>query len=92
MRRFQTDLQYPILDTFPERLFQTTRENKGGLDISAALVCTSGMKSRVTSLRDATTRLVPLDERENLYNDLTEIAINYSIGWESGSDSGNDDE
>ncbi|KAK5055970.1 hypothetical protein LTR84_012520 [Exophiala bonariae] len=89
---FQTDLQYPVLDTFPERLFQTTRQSKGTLNISATLVCTSGMKSRVTSLRDATSRLVPLDERENLYNDLTELATNYSIGWESGSDDDDDDD
>jgi hypothetical protein len=92
VRSFQTDLQYPVLDTFPERLFQTTRQSKGALNISATLVCTSGMKSRVTSLRDATSRLVPLDERENLYNDLTELATNYSIGWESGSDQDDDDD
>lgn len=50
------------------------------------------MKSRVTSLRDATSRLVALDERENLYNDLTELATNYSAGWESGSDNDDDDD
>ncbi|KEF59284.1 uncharacterized protein A1O9_04128 [Exophiala aquamarina CBS 119918] len=89
---FQTDLQYPILDTFPERLFQTQRQDQGALDITAALVCTSATKNKVIDLRDATFRLVQIDERESLYNDLTEVAQNYSIGWESGSDTGNDDD
>jgi hypothetical protein len=50
------------------------------------------MKERVLDLRNTTARLLPLDERENLYNDLTEMAQSYGIGWESGSDSGADDE
>jgi hypothetical protein len=50
------------------------------------------MKSQVLGLRDATFRLVHMDERESLYNDLTEMSQNYNIGWESGSDSGNDDD
>ena len=60
--------------------------------MSTALVSHSKMKSRVLHLRDATSRFLPLDEREAIYNDLTQMAQNYSIGWESGSDSGTDDE
>lgn len=50
------------------------------------------MKNRVIGLRDATFRLLQIDERESLYNDLTELAQNYNFGWESGSDTGNDDD
>ncbi|KIW66471.1 hypothetical protein PV04_05804 [Phialophora macrospora] len=89
---FQTALQFPLLDTFPDTLFRTGRQGQQGLDISTALVCDSRMKDRVLDLRNTTTRLLPLDERESLYNDLTEMAQSYGIGWESGSDSGADDE
>lgn len=50
------------------------------------------MKDRILDLRNTTHRLIPLDEREALYNDLTQMAQGYSIGWESGTDSGMDDE
>lgn len=66
--------------------------SSGGLDILAALVCHSSMKQRILDLRNTTFRLMQLDERESLYNDLTQLAQNYSVGWESGSDSGVDDE
>jgi hypothetical protein len=50
------------------------------------------MKDRILDLRNATHRFVQLDDREALYNDLTQMSQNYSIGYESGSDSGVDDE
>ncbi|KAJ9609771.1 mtDNA inheritance, partitioning of the mitochondrial organelle [Cladophialophora chaetospira] len=89
---FQTALQFPLLDTFPDTLFETGRTGQQGLDISTALVCDSSMKNRVLDLRNTTARLASLDERESLYNDLTQIAQNYGIGWESGTDSGVDDD
>ncbi|KAH0831733.1 Protein dml1 [Fonsecaea pedrosoi] len=88
---FQTSLQFPLLDTFPDTLFETSRR-PSGLDVSAALGCNSRMKSRILDLRDLTARLMPREEREAHYNDLTQMAQNYGIGWESGSDSGIDDE
>ena len=50
------------------------------------------MKDRVLDLRNVTVRIMQLEERESLYNDLTQMAQKYSIGWESGSDDGDDDE
>ncbi|EXJ54921.1 uncharacterized protein A1O5_12832 [Cladophialophora psammophila CBS 110553] len=88
---FQTSLQFPVLDTFPDTLFETSRQ-PSGLDVSAALECNSRMKDRLLDLRDATFRLTPLEEREAHYNDFTQMAQNYGIGWESGSDPGIDDE
>ena len=92
MRRFQTDLQYPLLDSFPHSLFQTRQQDRKALDISAALVCTSTMKDRILGLRDATFRMMQLDEREIIYNDLTEMSQHYSVGWDSGTDTGDDED
>lgn len=80
-----------MLETFPEELFETSRPTPGGLDMATALVCNSRMKTHVLGLRNTTSRLLQLDERESLYNDLTEMAQSYAYGWESGSDTSEDD-
>jgi methionine synthase II (cobalamin-independent) len=92
MNSYQTPLQFPLLDTFPDTLFEMSQRGQEGINMSAALACGSGMKDRILDLRNATCRFVQLDEREALYNDLTQMSQNYSIGYESGSDSGVDDE
>ncbi|KAL2399119.1 Protein dml1 [Exophiala dermatitidis] len=91
VERYQTGLQFPLLETFPDGLFETNRESRGGLDISAGLVCASGMKDQILHLRDATIRYCQLDERESLYNDLSQLSQYYQFGWDSGSDSGQDE-
>ena len=86
---YESSLLFPKLDTFPENLFRTTQSGPG-LELTVALKTTSTMKSKVLNLRNETARALTLDERESLYNDLTELANAYSFGWESGSDSGED--
>ncbi len=51
------------------------------------------MKDRVLSLRNESFRMAPLDERESLYNDLTQIAQNYDSGqfWDDDADNMDDD-
>ena len=91
MRRYQTGLQFPLLETFPNRLIETNRQHENGLDISTALACNSRMKDHILELRNATCRMMPLGERESLYSDLSQMAQNYSFGFESGTDTGEDD-
>ncbi|KAK5258443.1 mtDNA inheritance, partitioning of the mitochondrial organelle [Exophiala xenobiotica] len=88
---YQTGLQFPLLETFPSRLIEADRQHENGLDISTALTCSSRMKDRILELRNATCRMMPLDERESLYSDLSQMAQNYSFGFESGTDTGEDD-
>ncbi|KAL6243497.1 mtDNA inheritance, partitioning of the mitochondrial organelle [Rhinocladiella similis] len=88
---FQTGLRFPLLETFPNSLFETNRDHNNGLDMSAALVCNSRMKDHVLELRNTTSRVMPLEEREAVYSDLSQLAQHYSFGWEEGSDTGEDD-
>ncbi|KAJ9611852.1 tunicamycin resistance protein [Knufia peltigerae] len=88
---FQTGLRFPLLETFPNSLFETNRDHENGLDISAALSCNSRMKDHVLELRNTTSRLMPLEEREAVYSDLSQLAQHYSFGWDEGSDTGEDD-
>ena len=87
--RYNAELPFPLLDSFPDRLF-TLHPASGGLDIDAAIMSTSRTKSHVLGLRDAVTRLLDIDERETMYNDLTEMANNYSFGFDSDSNDEDD--
>jgi len=59
--------------------------------MSAALICSSRMKNHVLELRNTTSRLMPLEDREAIYSDLSQLAQHYSFGWDDGSDTGEDD-
>ena len=41
--------------------------------------------------KDVVARYAPLDDKESLYNDLGTLITAYESGWDSGSDSGEDD-
>lgn len=86
--KFDARSPFPLLDTFPDTLF--TLDHATSLDIRAGLVTTSQTKHRVLEIRNMTSRAIEVDEREAMYNDLTEIASSYTHGWDSGSDSGDD--
>jgi hypothetical protein len=86
--KFDDRVPFPMLDTFPDTLFRV--DHASSLNMRAGLVTTSRTKRHVLDLRNLTVRAFDVDEREAMYNDLTEIANNYTHGWESGSDSGDD--
>ena len=90
-RRFQSDLRFPLLDTFPHDLVEANRLGQDGMDFSAALVSSSVMKDRALQLRDTTMRMMPLTERENHYNELTQISSHYGNGWDSDVDDYDDE-
>ncbi|KAK4935736.1 mtDNA inheritance, partitioning of the mitochondrial organelle [Elasticomyces elasticus] len=92
VERFQSDIRFPLLDTFPHDLVEANRLDLDGLDFSAALASSSAMKDRALGLRDTTIRLMPLTERENHYNELTQISSYYANGWDSEVEGDYDDE
>ena len=89
VEHFHSSLLFPMVDAFPDDLFRTKSAQKH-LALTSALSTNAIMKGRVTELRDKTMRGLDLDEREGLYNDMTDLANGYIFGWESSSDSGED--
>jgi Tubulin domain len=87
--QYETSLLFPLLDTFPDSLFRTQRQGSG-LALTTTLRTCSNLKPHVVQLRDEIVGSLDVEERESLYNDLTELANGYSFGWEEGSDSGED--
>ena len=82
--RYTARLPFPVLDSFPDRLFNV-HTTSHSLEIDAAIMSTSQIKNHVLNLRTSATRLLEVDEREAMYNDLTERANHYSYGFNSDS-------
>lgn len=91
-RRYRSALSYPLLDSFPE-IF---RDGKGHalrekMAVTTSLSTDAELSGKLKSLRSTVTRLIGLEDRENLSNELAEMADEYHEGWSSGSDLGDDD-
>ena len=82
---------FPLMDTFPEHLINAPQEHGRELELQAALTTTSRIAETILALRNLTVRGLPLEEREDLYSDLTTMAENYAHDWDEGSDEGEDD-
>lgn len=96
VERFHVPLAFPRLDAYPSDLFNlsnTADPDERKINLWAALTTSSSVKTNTFSLRDLVTRhnrVVPLDEREDIYDGLTGVGDHYNYGWDSGSE-GEDD-
>lgn len=81
---FQTPLRYPILDSFPNTLFHTTKNDS--VRMLAALTTSSRTGERIKSLETVAGRIISIDERETIVNGLGEIQEAYESGWASNSE------
>ena len=82
---------FPLMDTFPKHLINVPQEHGREIDLQAALTTSSRIAETILELRNLTVRGLPLEERENLYSDLTTMAEEYAHDWDEGSDEGEDD-
>ena len=89
--RYRTPLLFPLLDSFP-RIFNGWSIQPESVAVHTSLSTTALVSNRVKKLRDIVNRTVGLDEREALSNGLGEICEAYEEGWESGSDSDDEDD
>jgi len=64
---------------------------KGSARITTSLSTTAAMSDNLRLLRTAVSRVIGVEDREALGNDLAEMADEYHDGWSSGSDEGDDD-
>ena len=85
---FHTDLNYPIPESYPSIFAGAT----GSVSFSSSLRTSSFVLDKLRQIRDVVLSYAPVDEREDLYNQLSGFATPYEEGWVSnGSDSGDDD-
>jgi hypothetical protein len=58
--------------------------------VHTSLSTTSSVATRIKFIQSAVRKLVGLDEREALLNELNETREAYEEGWDSGSDEDDD--
>lgn len=80
-------MAYPILDSFPN----VFAGRKDSLPVVSSLRTSSTATETLRRIRDIVFHYAPLDDREDLYNELSGFSSAYEEGWECGSDSGEDD-
>jgi hypothetical protein len=81
-----------MLDSYP-RIFKDRDGDviKNPLSMRTVLSTDSSVTDKVKGLRTTVVRSIGLEDREDIGNELAEIAEGYKEGWSSGSDDYDDD-
>lgn len=87
--RYYTPLEYPFLDSFPNILSQLSSPSQAVV-IHSSLSTSTRISSRLRGLQNLVRKMVPVEERETLYNGLGDLREAYE-GWPEGSDDEIDD-
>ncbi|KAK0630824.1 tubulin domain-containing protein [Bombardia bombarda] len=91
-RSYNSTLQFPLLDSFPQIFRDDDGEPlKGSVNITSSLSTDTSVSDSLKLLRTTIARSISVEDREALSNDLAEMAEEYHEGWSSGSDSGEDE-
>ena len=75
------------MDSYP-KIFPKVAES---LSVSSTLRTSSAVLEYMGVLKETVMRYCPVDDRENLYNELSGLSSAYDEGWDSDSDSGDDE-
>ncbi|KAK3340940.1 tubulin nucleotide-binding domain-like protein [Neurospora tetraspora] len=93
-RSYHTSLRFPLLDSFPQIFRDDNGEplkRGGGLNVTSSLSTDASVCKRLKLLGTTVVRSIGMEDREQLGNELAEMADEYHEGWSSGSDDGDDD-
>lgn len=84
---------FPLLDSFPK--IYTDKNGQPRTDqvgVTTSLTTDSSVSAAMKELRATVSQSIGLSDREDLSNDIAELAEAYREGWSSGSDDGDDEE
>lgn len=89
----QSTLSFPMMDSYP-RIFRYANGTpiSNPVSIKTVLSTDSSVTDKMRGLRSTVIRSIGLEDREDIGNQLAEIAEGYREGWSSGSDDDDDDE
>jgi len=89
--RYNAPILFPLLDSFPASIFQVGSGRATELAVHAGLTTSTAVADQVRAIEQVVKRLVSVEERESLCNGLQVLAEEYDEGWDSGTDSDNDE-
>ncbi|KAF2864965.1 tubulin domain-containing protein [Massariosphaeria phaeospora] len=90
LQRFSAPLLFPLLDSFPS-IFDVGSGQANKVAVYSGLTTSTAVANQVRSIEQLVRRMAGLEERETLCDGLQTIAEEYDEGWDSGSDSDEDD-
>ncbi|EMD66217.1 hypothetical protein COCSADRAFT_179550 [Bipolaris sorokiniana ND90Pr] len=91
VQRYTAPLLFPLLDSFPKSMFEVGSGNTEKLAVHAGLTTSTAVAGQIRTLEPIIKRMINIEEREALSNGLQVLAEEYDEGWDSGSDSDDDE-
>jgi hypothetical protein len=89
--RYAAPLLFPLLDSFPRSIFDVGSGHATKLAVHAGLTTSTAVGEQVRAVEQIVKRIVGIEEREALCNGLQVLAEEYDEGWDSSSDSDEDE-
>lgn len=91
--RFTAPLLFPLLDSFPASMLDIGSGEARRIAVHSGLTTSTMVADQVRAIEQIVRRMhmVGIDERETICNGLQTMAEEYDEGWDSGSDSDEDD-
>ncbi|KAF1942911.1 mtDNA inheritance protein dml1 [Clathrospora elynae] len=91
VQRYATSTLFPLLDSFPASIFDVGFGHATKLAVHAGLTTSTAVAEQIRAVEQIARRLVGIEEREALCNGLQVLAEEYDEGWDSGTDSDDDE-
>ncbi|KAA8620870.1 Prp18 multi-domain protein [Pyrenophora tritici-repentis] len=91
VQRYTAPLLFPLLDSFPKLIFDVGTGNATKLAVHTGITTSTAVAEQIRAVEQLVKRLVGIEEREALCNGLQVLAEEYDEGWDSGTDSDDDE-
>ncbi|KAJ4373126.1 mtDNA inheritance, partitioning of the mitochondrial organelle [Neocucurbitaria cava] len=91
VQRYTAPILFPLLDSFPTSMFDVGSGHATNLAVHSGLTTSTAVADQIRAIEQIVKRLVGIDEREALCNGLQVLAEEYDEGWDSGTDSDDDE-
>ncbi|KAE8848755.1 hypothetical protein HRS9122_02771 [Pyrenophora teres f. teres] len=91
VQRYAAPLLFPLLDSFPKSMFDVGTGTATKLAVHTGITTSTAVAEQIRAVEQLVKRLVGIEEREALCNGLQVLAEEYDEGWDSGTDSDDDE-
>lgn len=89
--RFAAPLLFPLLDSFPRSMLDVGSGHSTKLAVHTGLTTSTTVADQIRAVEQIVKRMGGIEEKEALCNGLQVLAEEYDEGWDSGTESDDDD-
>ncbi|KAK1975521.1 misato segment II myosin-like domain-containing protein [Colletotrichum cereale] len=91
-QRYHTNRGFPMLDSFPEIYLGSSsgEPSTEAFGVKTSLSTDTSVSAALKALRTAVSSSIGVEDREDISNELADLAEAYREGWSSGSDDDDD--